>query len=48
LTVFAALLETQEKAETSTPRGQEMPVAVELREIRDDVQSNSFQESKVE
>jgi hypothetical protein len=49
LTVFAALLGSQEKAEASAMReGWEVPVAVEQREIRDDVQSNSFQESKVE
>lgn len=47
--IFAALLESQEKGEASPMReGQEVPVAVEQREIRDDVQSNSFQESKVE
>jgi hypothetical protein len=48
-TVFAALLESQEKAETSaTRKEQEVPVAVEQREIREDVESSSFQESKVE
>ncbi|PNF41793.1 hypothetical protein B7P43_G02606 [Cryptotermes secundus] len=44
-----ALVENQEKGEASAMReGQEGPVAVEQREIRDDMQSNSFQESKVE